>query len=293
MAKDSFEAYWKNARKSPQPKNVPLSEDVISLRALHAWGKDIGNPLRPTFFVVFGSNRELVYERVRSEDWMFETPGTTHIEGKGSPSWLLGGTADILEQKLRWLEIPPEHRVSNRFETPLPPRGQSWDLLHWGLLSALYIETGGRLRWMLEKGPKHVIGTYEHLLKGRRLVRSGSHEDPDDPLGLWLEYLKEKDRREAYLLLLTIAHQSNLLGGVRLTLDGVESLTTPDQYEDLYDFILECDRWSDLGSPLSLILGWRGSKEDERVVRKAHPKLAKRLTLAKKWVQDQSKEELL
>ncbi len=292
MPRDEFEAYWKAVRKTPQPKNVPRSEDLVSLRVLHTWSQD-DHPIRTPYFVVSGGERRHLYNRIRTEDWMFESPGSVHLRLEGDASWPHIGIENFLTERVREVQIPPEYRKANRFFAPLPDVGGPWELL-WSVSACNYLDAK-RVEFYLNhtKGP--ALTAYTQLVERREKLRSGTEtwEALAADFDTWLRGCSSTDRLEVVLFLLTLAKNNQLIGSVLLTLDDVESLTLPEQFEDLYKFLSECMDWTMNGCLLRIILGWRGAKEDERALRKAHPQLAKRLTFNKKWVLAQSKDALL
>lgn len=91
----------------------------------------------------------------------------------------------------------------------------------------------------------------------------------------------EEDRLCALLFILSLAKQNDVLDGVLLYTDSVEALVDT---KGLRKNLLHLDDWVRRGSSVRAILGWRGSEEDIKAMKKSNPRLLKRLQEDLLWI---------
>lgn len=307
-----FDEYWGDVRRGLRPEATPDSTEVVSLAVLHAWAQDTGNPRRPPFVVVSGTNRDILYRQVQSDDWMFEKPGGI-LDLRGSTtSWIYGLTRHLVE-RVRGLTIPPEFRdLVTSSQVPQQELSTTeWEIL-WALVSCPFLVVEEPLDQLIDQRFSLLSDVHRGLLEARFEVSEagGPAFCGTEALGAWIEGQKhssltasaqaflaranitqtvtEPERAEVLHFLLTLAKQNGLLGGVVLAIDGLENLTSKEVADELLQFLEVCGRWVTYGSPLGLIVGWRGTKEDAKQLRGLHPKLARRIAEADHWIRSLS-----
>jgi hypothetical protein len=301
-----FQSYWSDLRRGVAPPLTPDSIDLVSTEVLHRWSRDTGNVLRPSFVVASGENRHTLYRKVQADERMFDEPGASlDLRGTTSSSWVYG-LSNYITDWFRTLPIPPEFRDKSTFTVSLPPRGDhfEWEML-WGLAGLSYLVMNDPLDAMVDQRFSMLSDAHRGLLEAR-FLREPSISSAIGPLGRWVAGLKHSEmsredhsflhrarivqaatKLERFELLhfyLTLAKQNGLLGSAVLLLDGLENLTSPEVAEDLSAFLQISDLWVRYGSPLGVLVGWRGTKEDTKELRKLHPLLARKITDADKWL---------
>ena len=320
MPEDEFEEYWRDLRRGILPSPVRDSVDLVSIQIFHAWLQDADNRHRPSFFLVSGGNREQFYRRFQDEAWLFIKPGRSlRLLDERSRSWLRDGALPFLTQSLKTLEMPLEYRSKGTYLFPLLERGEQWEVL-WGLLACSYlvIENDNPLWSLLDQGERPIVEVIRSLSTFRALAAETA--DPQrarflvEAFGHWIdgtplwslpfaerELLRQacpysfstEERLEAIQFILTLAKQNEVVGTFGLSFDGVENIALLDQAEDLYKFILSCEKWVHLSSPLCPVLGWREAKEDVKGLRKIHSRLTTRLVRRSQEVKANSEKELV
>lgn len=311
---DNFQEYWSDLRRGLRPNAVHDSLDVVSMTVIHRWCQDTDNAHRPSFVVVSGANRERLYRRVQHDDWMFERPGTVQdLYGSRNQAWVFDGLTRHLVERVRDLEVPPEFRDKTTFMVPLPEKHTGWEVI-WGLVSCSFLVTE-RVLDLVNKRNSLLADAHRALLEARFIVME-SH-DPTvavSAIGRWVEGQKhaslteperaflerahitqavtDSERFDVLLFLLTLARENDILGGVVLSLDALENVVEKERADELYRLIDTCDRWTSLGSPFGLVVGWRGDKDDTKNLRKLHPRLAKRIIESDRWVRASSESQV-
>lgn len=313
----NFEEYWSDLRKGFKPSVEPNSIDLVSLNVVHRWTQD-QNPLRPSFVVVSGADRDRLYQRVQDEDWLFDERGAIHdLNNPHARDWVNEGVGRHLVHRVRALEIPPEFRDRTGFRLAVPGRDEmSWEIL-WGLVATVYPTIEDPLSSLVDKRHSLYFDAHRALLEAR--LESLDSRDPTvvigavQTIGKWIEgqrhsnlsggeqaflvrarlnqAVTDPERFDVLQFCLALAKQNQVIGGVTLALDGLENLTSTDRAEELYRILDTADKWVSLGSPLGLVLGWRGSKEDAKALRKLHPKLARRIIDSDRWIRQASSVE--
>lgn len=88
------------------------------------------------------------------------------------------------------------------------------------------------------------------------------------------------DYMDVILFLLTLARQNGMVHQELVLLNNLECLEGKAEAEDLYRFISAVEHWGPLGSPLRVLLGWRGDADDVQRLRELHPRLLAKVRLA-------------
>lgn len=305
-----FQSYWSDLRRGVVSKPTPDSVDLVSTEVLHRWSRDTGNVLRPSFVVASGENRHVLYNRVQADERMFDELGVNlDLGGTSNSSWVYG-LSNYITHWFRTLGIPPEFRDKSTFMVSLPPRGDEldWEVL-WGLVGLSFLVMNEPLDTMVDQRFSMLSDAHRGLIEARFSVLDQSApaiSTAIEPLAHWLAGLKHSEMsREGHSFLrrahisqavtkierfellhfyLTLAKQNGLLGSAVLLLDGLENLTSPEVAEDLSAFLQISDLWVRYGSPIGVLIGWRGTKEDAKELRKLHPLLARKIIDADKWL---------
>lgn len=303
-----FEEYWADLREGLGERK-DFDAEVLSLPALHRWAQDIHNPSRPPLVVISGSRREVIYDRFQSEDQMFAEPGLVHDLGRTvTDEWIKDGLAKHITNRVRDIEIPPEFRAKQNFMFSLPTSDENargWEIL-WGLVSVSFLTIEEPLARLIDQRLSLLSGVYRSIMEARFEALeflSNTHQVGVPAIGRWVEgdtltsqekaflqragvkqEISESARFEVLLFLLALARQNGVVGGVVLALDGLEQVTDKARADELFRLIEITEKWTKLGAPLGILLGWRGTKEDLKNLRKLHPRLAKKVAMADAWI---------
>lgn len=108
-------------------------------------------------------------------------------------------------------------------------------------------------------------------------------EGNPNPTGIAQTILPEAARFEMAFFLLTLASQNGLLGNTFLVLDGLER-ATPEDAAALCHMVSTLSRWTEVGCPLRLVLGW--DAKSKRALRKLHPPLYLQVQEGLRWTKN-------
>lgn len=313
----NLEEYWSDLRNGVLEEGEQ-ADDILSLAVLHRWAQDLHNPKRPSFLVVSGVNRDRVYQRFQFEEWMFDEPGVVNdICGPATNAWVGEGLVKHFTNRIQGLQIPPEYRNKSTFMLPLPePKSVQWEVL-WGLIACSFLVVEDPLDQLVDKRFSLLSDAHRMILEARFEVLEKKGEsvlqNAIQTTGKWIEghrfatltdsekaflqraqvsqAVTEAERFEVILFILSLARQNGVVGGIVLALDGLEEVVDKGRAEELFKLLEITERWTKLGSPLGILLGWRGTKDDCRRLTKLHPRLAKRVLQADAWIRRESEDE--
>jgi hypothetical protein len=204
-----------------------------------------------------------------------------------------------------WLQEPQVETVRQMLGTQTS-MGKS---LLRSLITTEDFQVEGSVRSMVDKGFYLVHSLFQALLEARF-----AHTEGQEALAVALEHTiirwvssepleaadyallnqvrvqrlvkSEHERMDLLLCLATIASQSGLVGPVVLGYGELEEALYAHcrpALRQLCDVLGDVDRWSKLGSPVGVVVGFRNGRRDLPSLRRLNPKLAERIEAGLSW----------
>jgi len=301
----AIEEYWVDLRRgrSKAKRLAPSFCSPAMLSPLVSWAKQLYQPDRVTTQVLPGDYREGSLKLIIDELPQEVLVRAGSLQRGDDPMKMVLHT-------IRDMKVPSRNRTMSQFEF-LPPHPAEnpfgWDLL-WCLVACNEVTLPAHLRDLVnrrsrmsdfyralveirfEAREKHFFPAIEENVIALSQWVEGQYKEDDDHLSALLQKanikspVRTEERFELLLFILTLAQHNRLLDDLIVYLDQLDQLST-DGCEQLLKMVGAVDRWAHYGCPMNLLLGWRGSKEDLRMLRSQHARLAARLREGMEWTQ--------
>lgn len=289
---ESLEEVWADLRRGkPKPKRV-YPDLANHLPALRNW---LHNPDAP-WRTIPGEGRREILKQLEEE---LPSGVVLRVE---SP-WGRDAVLPSFIGAVRNLFIQPARRGRQAYEFPLPhplhnPVG--WDIL-WGLVARSSFIIEEPLRGMTDRRVSRLADVFRAVNEARFDAKESKnwHLVGEDirTIGQWLEGrlqehsflsralirrpLGPDEQLDAILFLLTLAKQNQLIDETFIIIDNLERATFEDA-RHLSQLMSALTRWSVLGSPVHLIIGWDAANKGS--LRKLNPGLSQLVREGMSWI---------
>jgi hypothetical protein len=290
---EEIEEYWTDFHKVPRISRMyPDFTSSHQVKPLVLWANSLGEPDHITLQVLPGDEQDRGFRTLIEElpsGVLFQTEALKEVTD----------LRKHLMTSIKFFQVPRNTSLNSwvDFIPPMPEdSNQGWDIL-WYLVALSDLAIPPQLKYLMNFNSR-ITKFYRALMEVRfeTQEKRSSAEDLLTPLLCWIEGgvatppsvsrksgLHTDDQIELLLFILTLAKYNLRLSGFAFYMPGVESLSV-DGYEQLNQLLNSVYRWMNHECPLSLLLGWIGSKEDQSKLRRKNSQLLTQLRQGTKWV---------
>lgn len=304
-------ADWTDVRPKSRPRLARVTPSPTpSVERFVGWMARFSDPRRPNMLVLPGSpeDRQRFLHRYQAPSLdVFRPDCIEDLLGAKSHDWVLEGPLANITQRLKQANVvvPSSEDVPN-----LTPK-KAWRLI-WGLIASDEFLVTDPLRSILDQ-EFHLVHRVYRLLWEARFIAREAKETPDrlfdfvesiirwvtneplsevdrDILGLFgiaRPIEQASDRLNVLFLLVTLAEQNALINRAVFALNDLEYVLRPEGralLRQLDTFLGIVDRWSGLGCPIGIVLGFDASQRNMALLKRLNPKLHQRVELGLEWV---------